>query len=40
MDQGQLKGNNVFSRMFCHSLPINYTTVKLSSYLEEALGNT
>jgi hypothetical protein len=40
VDEGQLKGNHLFTAIFCQSLPINYTTLKLATYLEVALGNT
>jgi hypothetical protein len=40
MAQGQMKGIHLFFIIFLESLPINYTTLKLATYLEEALGNT
>jgi hypothetical protein len=39
MAQGQMKGIHPFFIIFLDSLPINYTTLKLATYLEEALGN-
>jgi hypothetical protein len=40
MAQGQVNGIHIFLIIFTESLPINYTTLKLATYLEEALGNT
>jgi hypothetical protein len=40
MAQGKMKGIDLFLIIFPESLPINYTTFKLATYLEEALGNT
>jgi hypothetical protein len=39
MAQGQMKGIHPFFIVFPTSLPINYTTLKFATYLEEALGN-
>jgi hypothetical protein len=39
MAQGQIKGIHLFYTIFLESLPINYTTLKLTTNLEEALGN-
>jgi hypothetical protein len=39
MAQGQMKGINIFFLTFPKNLPINYNTLKLAIYLEEALGN-
>jgi hypothetical protein len=40
MDQVQMKGIHLFIIIFPETLPINYTTLKLATYLEVALGNT
>jgi hypothetical protein len=40
MAQEKMKGINVFHITFPESLPMNYTTLKLATDLEEALGNT
>jgi hypothetical protein len=40
MAQGQMEGIYLFFIIFPESLPINYTTLKLATYIEEALGNT
>jgi hypothetical protein len=37
--QGKMKGILPFFITFPESLPINYTTLKLTIYLEEAFGN-
>jgi hypothetical protein len=39
MAQGQRKGIHIFFIIFMESLPMNYLTLKLATYLEEALGN-
>jgi hypothetical protein len=39
MAQGKMKGIDLFYIIFPESLTINYTTLKLATYLEEALGN-
>jgi hypothetical protein len=39
MAQGQTKGIHLFFITFPESLPINNITLKLATYLEEALGN-
>jgi hypothetical protein len=39
MAQGQMKGMNLFFIIFPERLPINYTTLKLATYLEDTLGN-
>jgi hypothetical protein len=39
MAQVKMKGMHLFFIIFHESLPINYTTLKLATYLEEALGN-
>jgi hypothetical protein len=40
MAQGQMKGIHLYFISFLESLPINYTTLELTTYLKEALGNT
>jgi hypothetical protein len=40
MDQGKMKGIHLFYVKFPDSLPINYTTFKLATYLEVAFENT
>jgi hypothetical protein len=39
MDQGQVKGIHLLFITFPDSFPINYTTLMLATYLEEAFGN-
>jgi hypothetical protein len=39
MAQGQIKGIHLFYITFPESLPMNYTTLKLATDLEEILGN-
>jgi hypothetical protein len=34
-----MKGMHLFFIIFLERLPINYTTLKLATYLEDALGN-
>jgi hypothetical protein len=38
MAQGKMKGIHLLLIIFPESLPINYTSLKLATYLEEALG--
>jgi hypothetical protein len=40
IDQGQMKGINLYFTIFLDIFPINYTTLELTTYLEEVLGNT
>jgi hypothetical protein len=40
MAPGQMKGINLCDINFHESLPMNYTTLKLATDLEEASGNT
>jgi hypothetical protein len=40
MAQGQMKGIDLSFISFLESLAINYTTLELATYLEEALGTT
>jgi hypothetical protein len=37
--QGQIKGIHTFFNTFPKGLPINNTTLKLATYLEEGVGN-
>jgi hypothetical protein len=40
MSHGQMEGNHLFLILFTDSLPMNYTTSNLATYLEVALGRT
>jgi hypothetical protein len=39
MDQEQMIGIHIFVITFAESLPMNYTTSKSATYVEEASGN-